>query len=191
MSLLDTSQLDSTLFKARQGSWMQTVSGKQFWPLDPREDDIDINDIASALSKICRYGGHCLRFYSVAEHCVLMSQKSSPENALASLMHDSSEAYLSDIVRPVKVSLPDYKAIETRLERCIARKFNYPYPLPVEVKQLDGRILFAEKEQVMAHCDFEWANCDQVRPLDVNLRFWDPPTAELMFLYHFEQLKNG
>lgn len=57
----------------RAGDWMQTFTGRQFWPMDPRPEDLDILDIAHALSLLCRFGGHCQRFYSVAEHSVHVS----------------------------------------------------------------------------------------------------------------------
>ena len=60
-------------YMSRGGGWLQTWSGRMFWPLDPRDDEVDICDIAHALAHQCRFGGHCRRFYSVAEHCVLLS----------------------------------------------------------------------------------------------------------------------
>lgn len=59
---------------ARRGDWLQTYTGRQYWPLDPRPEDVDLRDIAHALSQLCRYGGHTLFFYSVAEHSVLLSR---------------------------------------------------------------------------------------------------------------------
>jgi hypothetical protein len=88
--------------ETRLGNWMQTQFGNQFWPLDPRPEDFDIKEIASALGKACRYAGHCFGFYSVAEHSVLVSQIVPPEFALTALMHDATEAYLVDIPRPLK-----------------------------------------------------------------------------------------
>ena len=81
---------------------MVTYTGKEFYPLDPNPADIDIKDIAHALSNCCRFAGHIKSFYSVAQHSVIVSELCEPENALAGLLHDASEAYLSDIARPVK-----------------------------------------------------------------------------------------
>jgi hypothetical protein len=77
---------------SRRGDWMQTFTGRRFWPLDPRGEDVLIEDIAHALSLLTRYGGHCTRFYSVAEHSVLLARAATPENALWLLLHDASEA---------------------------------------------------------------------------------------------------
>jgi hypothetical protein len=95
----------------RKGDWIQTFSGGQFWPLDPIADEIHLIDIAAALGKECRYGGHCLRFYSVAEHSVLMYRaarmlvapavpgSSIGEPRARCCFHDASEAYLIDDIR--------------------------------------------------------------------------------------------
>ncbi len=98
----------------RKGDWMQTCSGLKIWPMDPRPEEICLNDIAHALSMICRFSGHTKKFYSVAEHSVFVSHHVKSENAIYGLLHDSSEAYISDIIRPVKVFVPEYKKIENR-----------------------------------------------------------------------------
>ena len=82
---------------ARKGNWMQTFTGRQFWPADPRADEIDIRDIAHALSMQCRYAGHCTQFYSVAEHCVLLAN-AIPEQKLWALLHDASAGTMPEEV---------------------------------------------------------------------------------------------
>src|SRR5438128_12538670 len=84
-----------------RGDWMQTYTGRAFYPLDPRLDDICIEDIAHALSMLCRYGGQCQEFYSVAEHSVLMSYAVNPQHALWALLHDATESYMGDLIRPL------------------------------------------------------------------------------------------
>ena len=88
-------------------------SGIYFDLADPKPEQIEITDIAGALSKICRFGGHCYRFYSVAEHCYHCSMvaEASP---LALLLHDAAEAFTGDIVKPLKIMLPEFAAIERR-----------------------------------------------------------------------------
>lgn len=108
----------------RIGDWMQSASGRAVFPLDPRPDEIEIDDIAHALSRQCRYGGHILaEWYSVAEHCYILSHAVPQEHAFSALMHDAAETYLQDIVRPVKKSLDGYLEIEEGLERVIFKKF--------------------------------------------------------------------
>jgi flavin-dependent thymidylate synthase len=102
------------------GDWMQTYSGGRFYPGDPRIEQIELTDIARALSRICRYAGHCEQFYSVAQHSVYVSGMVPPEHALCALMHDATEAYLVDIPRPLKRMLAGYTVLEDRLWRVIA-----------------------------------------------------------------------
>lgn len=168
----------------RNGDWMQTYTGLRFWPLDPRVEDISLNDIAHSLSMQCRYGGHSLRFYSVAEHSVLVAQACSIENALWGLLHDASEAYLVDVPRPLKRSLPGYKEAEDRVMRCVAEKFNLSWPMPDEVKMIDERILGNERRAVMRegpswHLPYE--------PLKgIEFFFWRPEKVKERFLELFD-----
>lgn len=170
---------------SRTGDWMQTASGRAFYPLDPRPEEIHIEDIAAALSKLCRYGGHCKRFYSVAEHCVLMAHAAPDGFRLSALLHDASEAYLSDVIRPVKRHLTNYEAIEAELERAIARRFCLAFPMPAEVKRLDNAILADERDQAMLAPPCEWGLTEPA--LGVTLQFWTPEKAEYEFLAAFRR----
>lgn len=97
--------------------WIQTFSGKKFFPLEPEKNEYDIHDIAHALSLKCRFGGHCQRFYSVAEHCVRVADIVAPESKLWALLHDAAEAYLPDVCQPIKgdVYIADPKRMAMRL----------------------------------------------------------------------------
>ena len=164
----------------RRGDWMQTATGRQFWPLDPRPDEVHIEDIAAALSKVCRFGGHCLQFYSVAEHCVHVANAAPAPFALDALLHDASEAYLCDIIRPIKPYLTNYLDIEARLEHVIATRFGLQWPLAREVKRLDNAILADERAQVMAPPPADWRLSEP--SLGVTLQFWSPRAAETKFI---------
>lgn len=168
----------------RKGDWMQTVTGKQFWPIDPRASEIDIRDISGALSKLCRYGGQSLRFYSVAEHCVLMAEKAPDDLKLTALLHDASEAYLCDIIRPIKSHLSNYLEIEARLERAVSDRFGLVYPWHKEVKRLDTAILADERDQAMAPPPIPWSQTTEP-PLGVRLQFWTPEEAQNEFIRAF------
>ena len=133
-------------------SELMTYTRKMFDPLHPNTDRIDIADIAHALSLLCRANGHIRHFYSVAQHsinCMMEAQARghSPRLQLACLLHDASEAYLSDITRPVKAELPQYKQIETPLQEAIWNKW-LVQPLTeeetVQVFQIDDAILAHE-----------------------------------------------
>lgn len=170
----------------RIGNWIQTYSGIPFYPLDPREEEIAIIDIAHSLSMQCRYAGHCLEYYSVAEHCCLIHDAIEPEHKKQALMHDASEAYLVDLPRPVKNDMPQYKGIETKLEAVIFKKFGIPYPFHPRVKDFDTMILVAEKDQNMVQ-GLEW-NTNSLPALDVTLKFWSPKEAKFEFLSRFNSL---
>jgi hypothetical protein len=172
-----------------RGDWMQTFTGKAFYPMAPRAEDIDIRDIAHALSLLCRYGGHVQRFYSVAEHCILMSRAVAPEHALWALLHDATEAYVGDMVRPLKHSLPAYMAAEDRVMAAICERFGLEHgPMPAAVKEADTRILVNEREALMGKPDRPWSSLERVTPLPVVVWGWRPPTAEDRYLARFEEL---
>jgi hypothetical protein len=136
--------------EGRVGDWSQTYTGRRFYPLDPRPEDIDLLDIAVALSNISRYGGHC-RFYSVAEHSVLVSRMVAPEHRLSALFHDAAEAYVQDLTRPIKRALRDlgqfdgFKALDAAVQAAIEAKFGLS-PIPREVIEADTAICALERE---------------------------------------------
>lgn len=170
----------------RRGDWMQTASGRQFWPLDPRPEEIVIGDIAQALSQLCRYGGQSIRFYSVAEHCVHVANHAPTELKLTALLHDASEAYLCDIIRPIKSFLTNYLEIEAGLERAIAERFGLVYPWAPEVKRLDTAILADERDQIMAPPPVPWHQTTE-SALGVTLQCWTPKRARAEFLMAFRR----
>jgi len=167
--------------------WIQTYTGKAFYPLSPKVEDVDILDIAHALSNICRFTGHTNCFYSVAEHSVLVSNSVSPEVALQGLLHDSSEAYLTDIARPIKPFLTNYQTYENKLLEIIFIRFGLNFPISSEVKEADNRILLNERNELMKPPPMSWElNCE---PLS-NIRIYglSPRVAENLFLSRFYEL---
>lgn len=133
----------------RQGDWMLTVTGVQFWPIDPLPDEVRILDIAHALSRTCRFGGHVPSgFYSVAEHSLLVSEVLPEPLKLWGLLHDASEAYISDIVRPAKRFIVGYDEVEARIMRAVSERFGLDPVMPPEVKQADEAVLHAEYFQL-------------------------------------------
>jgi hypothetical protein len=171
--------------KIERGEWMQTRNGIAFYPIDPRPEEINIFDISSALSKQCRYAGHCIRPYSVAEHCVHVSMASPHEYALTALMHDASEAYLVDIPRPLKRMMSQYREIEAKLEQVIADKYNLTYPFPKAVKDIDNRILSDERIQNMSKPPMPWNTDENLEPIGITLQYWSPARANEEFLDAF------
>ncbi len=182
----DNSAADPT----RVGNWMQTFTGRAFWPADPRPEDVDVEDIAHALSMQCRYGGHAKRFYSVAEHSFLISCSVPREDQLWGLLHDASEAYLVDIPRPVKY-LPGFREaylqLESGLMAVICERFGLRGTMPETVKLADNRILLDERDQVMESPPFDWA-LGELEPLGVSLRCWDSGMSKMVFLDRLREL---
>jgi hypothetical protein len=150
------------LFEARaprivfegRGDWMCTFTGRRFWPCDPRPEDFSILDIAHALSIENRYGGHLPAPYSVAQHCLLAARivreilGGTLEDERDTLMHDAAEAYIKDIPRPLKLSLPGYKVIEHRVEGALAVRFGLRHPMPPIVKRADEIALAVERRDL-------------------------------------------
>lgn len=185
----------------RRGNWMQTYTGRQFWPLDPRPEEIVIEDIAHALSNQCRFAGHCTTFYSVAEHSVRVSNvvaAGAPNNAdlrLLALLHDAAEAYLVDLPRPVKHT-PEFAAyfgFEADLELAICARFELPMIGADLVKRADEILLSTERRDLMPS-DLDWkANGNapiSAEPLEMQIRPIAPGAAEMWFLATFNSLQR-
>lgn len=168
-----------------------TTHGRPFWPLNPRPEDVGLNDIASALSKNCRFCGHVREFYSVAQHSYIVSTLVPEEYALCGLLHDASEAYLSDICRPIKPHLSNYYEIEERLMNVIAEVFGFPWPMPKVVKDVDTRLLATEQRDLRDRPTGErdpWS--DHVEPYSFEITPWAPETARVAFLRRFKEINN-
>ncbi len=164
--------------------------------MDMRAEEIDIHDIAHALSMQCRYAGHCVRFYSVAEHSVLVARylmarryRDRGVTARTGLMHDATEAYLVDVPRPVKRFLAGYKEAESNVWAAVAARFDLPVDMPKAVHDADNRILWDEQAQNMRPCKAKWSGIPD--PLGIELKFWSPVEAEVMFMATFHQLFSG
>jgi len=171
----------------RKGDWIQTYTGKQFYPLDPSSEEIDILDIAWSLSNQCRYNGHCRKFYSVAEHSVLVSFHVPERYALQGLLHDASEAYLLDVPKPIKHFLKGYAKIEEKLNIVIANRFGITYPFSEEVKFADTVILGNEMDALMLKPPAPW-NISGAR-LRLSWNFGVPSKeANNMFIGRFQEI---
>lgn len=166
-----------------RSDWMQTYTGRVFWPLEPRPEDVDIVDIAHALANLCRYGGHSKVFYSVAHHSVLVSQIVPPADALWGLMHDSAEAYVIDLIRPIKHSEGAhwYREAEARVMAAICERFGLPKKQPASVDEADLVMLATERRDLMAPPPRPWRR--DGTPLAEHIYPWTPQRAEMEFLH--------
>jgi 5'-deoxynucleotidase YfbR-like HD superfamily hydrolase len=117
---------------------VRTFMGKMIDPFNPDPDQITLVDIAHSLSNLCRWNGHTMKYYSVAEHSIFVQNMvQSREDKLAAMLHDASEAYISDVTRPVKHRLKNYFDVEFELMVVISRKFGFQFPLSTAVKEAD------------------------------------------------------
>ncbi len=135
---------------------IRTVSGMYVNVFNPDPETLCIEDIAHALSHQCRFGGHLPEFYSVAQHCIYCCEEAPPHLKVEALLHDASEAYLVDIPRPIKKKLPDYKKLEENLMRVISRKYNFTFPMSIEVKKIDDKALQMEWNKYMLGDQYDW-----------------------------------
>lgn len=174
-----------------RGPWIETSSGAAFFPQDPRPEDLDIRVIAHALSNKCRFTGHCRCFYSVAQHSVLTLQEAQlrhlPHLELCqALLHDAAEAYLPDVARPLHGLFPELSRLEMKIMLAVARKWEFLWPMSVNVKACDNALLAREAIALMPSrgegWDLPWeASQVQVVP-------WHPEMARDRFIIAFRDL---
>lgn len=151
-------------------------SGILFDVFNPQVENIHIIDIAHALSNLCRYGGHCPRFYSVAQHSYLCSlMDGTPQEQLEFLMHDASEAYMVDLPRPIKRNMQNYRDIEEKLLSVICERFKLTYPLTESTHAVDNEILHYEYDNFYTNPN-------------PGFDFWTPEKAKIKFLERYNEL---
>jgi hypothetical protein len=189
--------------KQRVGEWFQSLKGRKIWPFSPNKKDVDIEEIAQALSNICRFGGHIPVFYSVAQHscnvmrCVEQRNPKRYDLAIEGLLHDATEAYLGDMVGPLKHSCGGWK-LYTEAEKdwgvAIGKAFGlgseglvlaYPHP---QVIDADISVLLAEKRDLLAKSDLVWPEEKEYQPWHVRIKPWPPNRAKQKFLEEFDRL---
>lgn len=167
---------------------IQTVSGHRFNFLTPESSEFGLEDVAHALSHICRFTGHTREFYSVAQHSVLVSRLLPRELALQGLMHDAAEAFIGDVSSPLKRMLPEYKAIERRIEAAVFARFGLPEFFDPAVKFADLVALATEKRDLMRHVPngIDWSALPD--PAATKLDPWTSAHAKQAFIDRFWEL---
>lgn len=176
-------------------SWSQTSQGRRISILNPREEDIYIDDIACAISKQCRYNGSVIDFYSVAQHCILgawiaQEKFGSKELAKEFLLHDASEAYIGDMIRPLKIHIPIFLEIEERFNTAIANKFGVPAVMSKEIKLIDNIMLAWEKRTLLPNSEV-WSGLPEIEEYHLrDIVPWPWETAKNAYLHAFEVLFN-
>jgi 5'-deoxynucleotidase YfbR-like HD superfamily hydrolase len=170
---------------------IMTYTGRYFNFLEPSPDSFDIQDIAHALSMICRYTGHTKQFYSVAQHSVAVSFLVPPEWAMAGLLHDAAEAFIGDVSSPLKQLLPEYKLIEKRIEKVIFQKFGLPPELPKIIKVADVKLMATEQRDLMGAGAEDWAVTKGIEPLEEVIEPLSPTYAYSAFITRYRNIKGG
>jgi uncharacterized protein len=174
-----------------QGSWIQTYSGRRFNPIEPDYRAIVLQDVAHALSRLCRFNGHSQHLYSVSQHSVLVSHICDRQDALWGLLHDASEAFISDLSAPIKHSgmVDSFIEVEKKLQQAICQRFSLTIEEPPSVKQADMKLLATEARDLLGNLHPDWSL--SVEPLPFNIIPWSPAKAKDEFIKRFFELTNA
>lgn len=172
-------------------SFIITFSGRRVDLLEPAAAMIEPADIAHSLSMQCRFNGHTRHFYSVAQHCVLVADLVPAEHQLAALLHDATEAYVGDLVRPLKEGMREfyecqnleslYDAVERKVWIAICARFDLDPILPDCVKHADLVALATEKRDLMPEHPEPWPCLEGVEPNAVPIDPWQPSQAAIHY----------
>lgn len=169
--------------------YVSTYLGNRFYLTRPHIDDVAIEDIAHGLAYQCRFNGQTHSFYSVAQHSLMVMALVAPEHRLAALLHDAAEAYLGDMVKPLKTLFPEFSAIEARVMDIIGRRFAVDLThLDPSIKRADLIALATEKRDLMPHSTEAWTTLDGVEPLAEAIAPLSPSAAKAAFLTTFAAL---
>lgn len=172
-----------------EDDWMQSYGSKVVYPFAPKPEDFEIEVVAHALALKTRFNGHCNFFYSVAQHCVLVSRFCSPENALWGLLHELDEVFLPDIPRPIKRELPFWGEISEKHMQAGAKAFNLQCPVPKEVKYVDAAALCSEMHDVMSEPPKAWGSLPPRLEQQILPMTWQEAKAQ--FMARFKELTHG
>lgn len=177
-------------------TWMLTHTGRKVHPAQLSAADVSIEDIAHHLAHICRFSGACSRFYSVAEHSLLVADIlaywGEPADVhLQGLMHDAPEYLLGDLSTPLKRQMPDYRAIERRNWLAICEAFELEYTLHPAVKRADLTALAIERRDLMPAHPEAWDALRGIEPI-ADLEPWHlaPREAKRIFLERYARLRG-
>jgi uncharacterized protein len=163
---------------------------EKFHVFDPKPEDFRIEDIANALSMIPRFGGHTPFHYSVAQHCVMGASQVEQQFKLEFLMHDRAEAYIGDMVRPIKLAMLGYAEIEERIMEVSAPLFDVPVEKSPEVKLADNRMLVTEAKNFFPRAkDRWWEEPQWPAPYNIRIYQWSHTQAARAFMNMYKALR--
>jgi hypothetical protein len=172
--------MSSTTVRGVNGTTIRTCSGAYFDLLNPTPESVHLIDIARGLSHICRFGGQIKQHYSVAQHSLLCADLAlrwgaTDEQAFAVLMHDAAEAYIGDIVKPLKCLLPAYAEIEAKVEASIGQRFGIDFQKHAAlIKEVDFAMLIHERKELFGSDGVHWTGEESARPVsDLPIKSFD------------------
>lgn len=169
--------------------YVSTFLGHRFYLTRPQIDDVAIEDIAHGLAYQCRFNGQTQAFYSVAQHSLMVMALVPAEERFAALLHDAAEAYLGDMVKPLKNLFPEFAAIEQQVMRIIGERFGVDLAhLHPAIKQADLIALATEKRDLMPHSTEAWSYLAGIAPLPETIVPLSPAQAKTAFLDAFTAL---
>ena len=172
--------------------WIQLASGTKFDLVDLESNEFKLPDLAQHLAKLCRFGGACTEFYSVAQHSVLCAAYAPEHLKYQALMHDVHEAITGDMLSPIKQLLPDYQAFERRIASFIRRRLDLPIDLDPMIHEIDMRMLVTEKRDIMAKCEHEWSPyMQQFEPYEDRISPWGEINALNAFMQAYKMIINN
>lgn len=171
----------------REDAWIRTYTGGKLYYFYPEKSKIYIEDIAHALSLICRFNGATKEFYSVAQHSVFVADKvkengGTKEEIYSALMHDAAEAFISDVPSPFKKFFPGFKKAEARMEKFLANKFKFKFPYGQIVKEYDLIALATEMRDLMQVSDHKLLT---VKPVNEKIKPISPKQAQKLFIKRY------
>ena len=162
--------------------YVSTYLGNRFYPREPRIDQVDIEDIAHGLAYQCRFNGQTTRFYSVAQHSLLVATLVPQRLRLPALLHDAAEAYLGDMVKPLKRLFPEFSRLETDVLDLIGKRFSVDLRPQVAIEKADLVALATEKRDLMPHSTEKWTSLAGISPLSEPIDPWTPEEAKQRYM---------
>lgn len=196
--MIDPQQDSAGCFVSQTGksSWLQTGSGGRVSVTRPLVKEINIHDIGVALAKQTRFNGHCSHFYSVAQHCVLggmfvdklgLSEAFAKRLKFEFLLHDATEAYVGDLIKPVKIMIPQFAEIERGFEKTIQKAFGLDPSNKITIKWLDNAMCAWEKRDLLPNSE-PWPNMIDIEEFNMPpIVPWTWKEAEIKFYDAFAE----
>ena len=173
--------------------WIELITGGRFYYNKPV---FDIGAVAHSLSMICRFTGHCRKFYSVAEHSILVSRimEDTGGDPMEGLLHDATESVLADIARPAKGLLKDYKVLEKALDVAMRKQFVLPEVETVECRRADQIALAIEAREIMPSKGVDWDIPGDVRLAASKATYmiagWSPENARERYMTRMHDIRR-